>query len=494
MPLDKFSYVLSDRGQFVTDGDPATTTTADMDDAFARFKQQRDANGTTLVAFFHGGLVDENSFMKDSAPTLIQTYSANGKGFPYLFVWRSGPGETIMDWARDHLGGLMSNSKVTDAVRAADTESQKPEYKAALTTKTFSEFRATNAPPAAQSDSADMQKKLTATYRKDPKILALQALFDGNPSAQMKTMSLVSRRGGGATMSDEEVAGTVRAALAAPQAAGERMMALPIGIDIPALLAAATVRVVWRNIHHRNHPGVSTMSEEVARVFGVALLGQQLWDEMKNDCANAFNATGVGTAFIQRLKTLAADGKPLRVLLIGHSAGTIYVDELMNAIAVAQMPGNVTFDIVYMAAAIRSDKFSALLQAPVATRINHFRSFALHDVAEQKCPLSEGASKLVDAIFPETLLYVIAGILEPEPQVDVPLAGMDRFIGVDTRFAGEAGDQVIINYATHARPAVWSPTDSAAQLGYACGATTHGGFPLDSLALKSVATLINGWV
>ena len=500
MLTDKATYVLSDRGQFVTDGSAAATTPGDMDDAFARFKQQRDdalnAGKTppAFVLFFHGGLVSQDSFLND-ATDLVSPYTAAGAGYPYFFVWRSGLGETIMDWVHDKLGGVMTNQKVTAAVLAANDESEKPENAAQLQpVPTFMELTASHKPLASPSDDSALMTQLTARYRTMPEAQNLQHLFDENPHASpAQPMARALRTT--TAMTDAEVAGTVRAALAPPAQAAmqQRTFPLPIAIDIPAILAAATIRVIWRNIHHRNHPGISTMSEEVARGLGIAFIGQKLWSEMKNDCTSAFNATGVGAAFIQRLKTLANDGRPLRIFLIGHSAGTIYINDFMNAVAASQVPNNVTFDVVFMAAAIRSDLFSTLLQAPVAARIDHFRSFGLQDPSEQSCGLTEGFAKPIDFLFQASLLYVIAGILEPEPQVDVPLAGMDRFIGVNTRFAGEAEDQLIIDYATRARPSVWSPTNGAPH-GYACTARSHGGFPHDPACEDSMETLIQGWV
>lgn len=492
MPIPKISYVLSDQGQFVTDGDPATTTQADMDSAFAQFKQQRDANNTPLAIFFHGGLVDEKTFMTDPMPTLLQQYRDVGKGFPYFFVWRTGIGETIMDWARDHLGGIMSNQKVSDAVQAAHEESSKPEYADALqSTQTFREFSALDTPRTTQTDSTELQAKLEAKYRKEPRVQKLQAIFTAKPVAQPRMLTLEKPQQKGGAMTDDEVVEAVNSGMAAPHTSGELMMALPLGIDIAAMLAEASVRVIWRNINHRNHPGVSTMSEEVARALGVAAFGQTMWQTMKDDSTKAFNPTGVGTAFIQGLKTLAASdpNKTTRVLLIAHSAGAIYVVDFLNAVEAMQVPSNVTFDVIYMAAAVRSDKFGDLLQSNAGKRISNFRSFSMQDPVEQWCGLS--GIKIIDALFPASLLYVISGILEPEPDYDVPLAGMDRFIGVNTRFASIDQDQVIINYATHARPAVWSPTDSSAKPGYTSAGKDHGGFPVATL--DSTNTLIQKW-
>src|ERR1700722_5473408 len=142
---DKTTYVLSDRGQFVTDGSAAATMPADMDAAFAKFEQKRNAARTeggaspSFVLFFHGGLVSQDAILAD-ATRLTGPYTAGGAGYPYFFVWRSGLGETIMDWVRDKLGGVMTNPRVSDAVRTAYQESQKPEYAASLqTTQTLRE-------------------------------------------------------------------------------------------------------------------------------------------------------------------------------------------------------------------------------------------------------------------------------------------------------------------------------------------------------------------
>jgi hypothetical protein len=491
---DKTRYVLSDRGAFVTDAsNNAATTPDDMDAAFRRFSEQRDAAppgspGPAFVLFFHGGLVSQDAFL-GGAETLLSSYEAGGGGYPYFFVWRSGVSETISDWARDHLGGVVANPKVANAIYAAHQESLNPAYATLLdTTKPFSALDESHAAYTLGTAPNPLTATLTDRFRTMPAMQSLQVVFTASAGSTSQLTTDIRIPG---AMSDHDMAMTVLASM--KQNVAPQYAALPVGpIDIAAIFAAATVRVIWRNIHHRNHPGVSTMSEEVARGFGIASVGQALWNEMKSDCDGAFSKPdGVGAAFIQRLTNFASDGRPVRVVLIAHSAGSIFADAFVRA--AANVPVNVTFDVVFMAAAIRSERFANLLASSVVNRITHFRSFALQYPVEQSCGLTDGQSKVVDALFPGSLLYVIAGILEAD-EVDAPLGGMDRFIGAYTRFAGIDGDQTIINYATKQRPAVWSPTTNDAAPGYACEARTHGGMPGDLYSLASMARLIQGWV
>lgn len=484
--VDENAYVLSDKGRFVTDGDAKATTRAQMAQAFAKFRAERakaTADGKTppaLVLFFHGGLVDEAAAF-DQADNLYPYYRANGAGYPYFSIWRSGAWETFRDLVR----GFFGNDHIASVTKAAHEDSEKADNKAAVAASTApisARLQTTDGGPDA---SDPMVQAFAAEYRQRPEVQALQAALDRPSSARR-----VRARAVGTAMSDDDVAATYHASVARSGGSVQPRFMLPPQAAI--LIGIAIVRAIARKLHGRDHPGISTISEELMRVFGVASIGQDLWQRMKDDCSDAFAGSDdcVGSAMIDELSSMAATDAP-RVLLIGHSAGTIYVKEFLRAADRATIPSTVQFDVIFMAAAIRSDEFANYLAAS-PNRINHFRSFALTDAVEGSSGLSGKTG--IDWFFPASLLYIIAGILEPD-EIDMPLAGMQRFIGADSRFANIHGDRQIIDYLAEAPGmAVWCPTSDGAPSGQACRAKAHGGFPEDDDAKATVSILVNKWI
>jgi hypothetical protein len=109
-------------------------------------------------------------------------------------------------------------------------------------------------------------------------------------------------------------------------------------------------------------------------------------------------------------------GSRPRIVLVGHSAGTVYICNLLKK-AAAILPAEIGFEVIFLAPACTFKLLDSALQE-AGDRIRSFRSYGLKDAIERK-----------DAIFPPlylySLLYFVSGLLEDE--VDGPLVGMERF-------------------------------------------------------------------
>ena len=105
----------------------------------------------------------------------------------------------------------------------------------------------------------------------------------------------------------------------------------------PRLIRGAVkvaVRAISRFRNKRDHGFHATVVEEIFREFYVSAVGREVWRQMKQDTADAFQENaGVfgGTAFLAKLsRARAGSGKAPRVTLIGHSAGSEYVCNLLQ--------------------------------------------------------------------------------------------------------------------------------------------------------------------
>jgi hypothetical protein len=283
----------------------------------------------------------------------------------------------------------------------------------------------------------------------------------------------------------------VLAAIDPGPAAGER------GIVSTALLAkklaAVFATVVQRFRDGTDHGVYPTAVEELLREFYLANVGAALWAAMKKDTLDTF-ATGDephgGTLFLAELgKALVASGRRPQVTLVGHSTGAVFIDNALDALARAQSGGVVPPDfavrnVVLLAPAAT---FGHLAQGLVkhADRVGRVRVFTMADDAER-------ADHLVKAVYPRSLLYLVAGLLERDASGRssyVPVAGMQRYY--DERYDALDGVAAVRAFATGDR-LVLSPTADGAAAGLRAAALSHGAFDEDPDVLASIRAIVAG--
>ena len=203
--------------------------------------------------------------------------------------------------------------------------------------------------------------------------------------------------------------------------------------------------------------------ESIARGPGTAV-----WRDMKWDADQSFKSTGGGR---QALKVLL-DGnsrrsKPLQVHLVGHSAGSILIAHLLDAVD-AMNP-------------LKTPVKSCSLMAPACT-VDLFKKSYLPRIG--KTGAASGVSKLWqynlidqreedDSVGPyrKSLLYFVSNAFEDERKM--PLLGMEKF---KSEVPAKAGHK--IHYAGRA-PSI---TNSE----------THGGFDNDRKTMNDILKNILG--
>ncbi|MFD9074226.1 hypothetical protein, partial [Streptomyces lasiicapitis] len=264
-----------------------------------------------------------------------------------------------------------------------------------------------------------------------------------------------------------------------------------------ALLVRKTVRViaavVGRFRLHTDHGLYPTVVEEILREFYVANVGAAIWDAMKRQTADTFAAsdeTRAGRYFLDRFSRLLATGSRPRVTVVGHSAGAVFISNLLTDLvrrrADADDPLPADFrvrDVALLAPACTVAQLAPVvrLQRELFDRL---RMFTMTDAAER-------ADHLVPLLYPRSLLYFISGVLERGPAKQsavAPIAGMQRWYAADGAFGGQDSEDLRAFLAADPHRTVWSPVEG--EPGLSSSARTHGGFDDDAEVLASLARML----
>ncbi len=248
-------------------------------------------------------------------------------------------------------------------------------------------------------------------------------------------------------------------------------------------LAATTYRILVRYWHGRQHGFYPTVVEEVLRELYVASAGRWIWGAMKNAAKDMFRSNAgqknldlhVGLYLIQRLAPLN-----LPINLIGHSAGSIAICELLAAAALENLRLPIR-NVILLAPAATSDLFlNEIVSRP--ERFGRLRMFTMHDDYESK-------DILVPYVYPRSLLYLVSGIMEEK--ADTPICGMQRYQTAAKPY-DDSNLAAIKGFLQKEDRLVLSKTADDSTMGFRCSALKHGNFNEDLLTRESVQTILRG--
>jgi hypothetical protein len=174
----------------------------------------------------------------------------------------------------------------------------------------------------------------------------------------------------------------------------------------------------------------------------------------------------------------------VKVHLVGHSAGSIFLAALVNRLQAAGINAET---MTYLAPAIRVDEFEREVLPHLGSTIKRFATFAMSDQREldDVC----GANGVI--VYRKSLLYLVSRALERPGRGDageVPLVGMERFFDRPLQSAPDrslrAAIQMAGGAAIFSRSAV--PDDSRSD------AKSHGWIDDDAPTMTSVVMRIRG--
>ncbi|MCX4668968.1 hypothetical protein OG453_20210 [Streptomyces sp. NBC_01381] len=479
----------------------ASTTTADIDELVAGLKDR-----PRVVLHFHGGLIDDTLGFA-TAERLAPVYEAAGAD-PVFFVWSSGLLETLRGNLPQILNESVFRTLLNRVTRyATGIVFQEPGQRAlgVVATPTpravaaeLAQVRAGLEPYARLTAPADVpeltdeeQRQLAAELSTDAELAErtreiVNSVAPAPAEQAAAARDAIGGRAAAATLMSPDIV----AELVDRAGTGERALVST------ALLVRKTVRVVaavvGRFRRRTDHGLYPTVVEEILREFYLAGVGAAIWDAMKRQTADTFAASDearAGRYFLDRFAELLATGTRPQVTVVGHSAGAVFIGNLLDDIARRRaaaddpMPPDFRFrDVVLLAPACTVSQLAPVVRRQ-AELFDRFRMFTMNDPAER-------ADHLVPFLYPRSLLYFISGVLErgqDKKSAVVPVAGMQHWY-LDA--AAVDRDSADLRGFLSANPArtVWSPGDGGR--GRRSGAISHIAFDDDPDVLASMADML----
>lgn len=191
----------------------------------------------------------------------------------------------------------------------------------------------------------------------------------------------------------------------------------------------------------------------------LAPAGTALWGEMKENAAGiSSGATSGGRRFFDALRASpVAQKHPLRLHLVGHSAGSVALAFLVDRLAAQEWEFE---SLTFLAPAITVERFTERVAPWLASgHVKRYRHYQLSDAAELADPTTRPLLG-----YGRSLLYLVSRSFEGHGEA--PILGMERHFPA----------------ALAKRPNVRVVTAPAAE----AAVTTHGGFDDDGATIRSV--------
>jgi hypothetical protein len=454
------------------------------------------ASARHVVLHFHGGLVDEAAGHVIAA-SLDPVYRQAG-ATPLFFVWRSGLRETL----QGSLGEILREDVFTRmlrwvlryaAGRARDLGGDRDPFGAPAVPlaeveaelagrdaghEPFAGRVPAGAEPLSERESAAFQQRMSQDAMLREEVRALAGAEEVAAGVRGAGAPVGERR---TTLMDPEVL----AELTPGGEDGSRAL-----ISTTALVRRCAI-VLWRVVERfrdgTDHGIYPTVVEELLRAFYLAHAGAALWNAMKEATRLTFEpgpAPGerAGRLLLDRLGDRLAGARTVpEIVLVGHSAGSVFINNLLGAPA-ARLP---IAKVALLAPACTTSGFATVLR----DRPDALRCFRMFTMTEQ----AECADRLVGAFYPLSLLYLVSAVLErgdSGASVCTPLLGLARFLTPGRGGAADVDSVRGFVTAPGADRLVLSPGDGGP--GLRAGAVSHGAFDDDSAVRASLQHFIGG--
>lgn len=440
-------------------------------------------DGKPLAIWVHGGLTDTKSATQSFSslcPWLLGQAPRSGAllpianpVYPIFPIWETGVGHQIWEALGSVIRRYFTRDgviRILEAIIGVKLEG--------LTGGLFgldeSEFTITDEDRALIREALEADARLLAEAeelgrpQKSP-AFSLFNFVEGDIAATDETLDDRLRR----RFDEEAAAANETKELGFLNAA----QALKIAVEI---IAKIGIKVIQRFRADRAHSLKETIIEECVRY---TMLTPEVWKAIKEDAINNFNpldafSESAGSKLIEAMRKHHAKLSKREILLVGHSAGSIYLLEFLKAAHRDKL--GLKFHVRFLAAAATyRDVASALENDEVRGQIASFRSYGMSDPVESRESLLHGAAFLkpfpfLKNFYVGSLLYMVSGALESE--ADEPLIGMQRALQIKRKDDQPVVKKVQAWLKTNDDKAfVWSPAISDDPR-YQTQADTHGGF------------------
>lgn len=419
--LEKNYYINVGANGTFRDSGKVHTTSSDVDNIF-KFLNENEVE--KLVIYFHGGLVSEKNGM--NAAELMKNYFADTKLKRHVvsFVWETGPIET-----------LVQNLKELKELAGKDLFQEVVKFVIKIVAKKLGIEDARGGGEYLTDETIDDEKHKVAPFEK------LDKSFD-------------SKGGGGFQIDDEDESNSQfyaqletesRNLIRAEGSEEIKNISDDNGevakggfFAIAKVVAQISFAVLKRYLKKNHHDFYPTVMEEAFRKIYLDKVGQWGWKQMKDKSAKMFETNAglsgdnqhAGTYFLNLLNkhvgSLSATGKTIEIELIGHSAGSIAICNLLEA--VDKNFSSIKFNnIFFLAPACRTDLFLEKGKPALDKGlVKNFKMFTMEEKNEKK-------DHCIPYTYTHSLLYMISGLFEDE--VDAKIMGLHEQFRIEGRYA-----------------------------------------------------------
>ena len=404
--------------------DPSKKVNTTPKDVDLLINNIRNKGANNIVLYFHGGLVNEYNGV--AGAEFMNKKILNANAYPVSFVWETGLGETLRERIFDinetklfkkllkfvikRVGsklGLSLNARGFDQISDDEIESELNGFETPF--EKLDELSNNRSALFAEiEDEESFINELNIEFERDfyQDEELMEMVQDIDIDLEMINMDFVKVKSG----------------------SGKRGI-----VDFSSFfmaLAKIAFRVIKRHLQHRDHGFYPSVFEELLRELFIANFGSWFWSGMKekademwhpNDGLNGVKQHA-GTYFLNKLNEYAAERENFQINLLGHSAGSIAICNLLRVID--ERYNNIRVNnVLFLAPACRSELFhKEVVLKP--NRFEKFRMFTMNDQSESNDPLIDKLPR----VYPRSLLYLISGILEDKGKsFDAFILGMERY-------------------------------------------------------------------
>lgn len=466
-------------GTFLPSGN-YNTLPEHIDELFARFEQ---SSSKKITLYFHGGLVNERRGLETAYKMASHIKEAGNE--PVCFVWETGLVETVTS----NLSKISETSLFQKLIRILI---KKLSEKIGLQTNegrgmnTSFSIEEIDDELAKEHPFQNYSKSLNTSVSRGGTILSVL------PKDESRFLALLEAEYAYVVESDFELVKVISETKLTTETNefAQSRGVLSVGLFVKHL-AKITYRVIKRFYQKRDHNFYPTVIEELLRELYISELGAWVWSNMKvksedmwrSNSGKKGNHRFAGRYFLDKLIEYAELHNDVEINLIGHSAGSIAICNLLKTIASIK-PELTINKIVFMAPACRTDLFlNEIVQQP--QRYRKFRMYTMSDGFETQ-------DRLVPFVYTHSLLYFISGALENEGKdYDAYLLGLERHILAQEPYNIPA--LLDINEYLFEQDnirIVLSHTAVDAILGFQSLSSKHGAFDDDVLTINSIKHFI----
>ncbi|MFH1119493.1 MAG: hypothetical protein V1775_06685 [Bacteroidota bacterium] len=469
--LEKKYYINVGANGTFADSGQIHSTQSDVENIFT-FLNENDIE--KLLIYFHGGLVNEKNGM--NAAELMKNYFADVKSKRHVvsFVWETGPIETVVQ-----------NLKDIKELTGKDLFEEATKFVIKLVAKKMGIADARGGGEYLSDDTIFDEKHNVAPFEN------LDKTFDSRGGtgfqiddededssqfyAQLETESKNLIRAEGSEEikhvndDNEEVA-----------KGGFLVIA-----KVVAQIAFAVLKRYLKKNHHDFYP---TVMEETFRKIYLDKVGNWGWSKMKEKSEEMFGCnTGLsgdnqhaGTYFLNLLNKHIGDrsatGRKIEIELIGHSAGSIAI---CNLLAAASKDFNsIKFNnVFFLAPACRTDLF--LEKGESAMDKGLFKNFKMFTMEEG----NEKKDHCIPYIYTHSLLYMVSGLFEDD--VDAKIMGLHEQFRNEGRYSAFDELKKLNSFITDHKLVLSVDTTNVDE-NMRSNSLKHGDFDNDIYTLRSI--------